>query len=295
MKKKNLKENKGITLVALVITIIILLILAIVAINAVNGDGIIEYSKKAKTDTKEEQAKESVALAMQEWKLATATADKSDGEFKTFLESKLPEEAIIEGESSPFTVTIGNNKFKVSNNGTQELVVPETPAETAYSIGDEVTVGTEQFYVIKDSPATEETVILLAKNSIANQEFCAFEVIEAANPVYGDNLNENAHIIADTSSAVSKAREYAESLGLSKDAGRLMEESEVNALIGSHSDIIFGTDGNKQSNWWLATAMNESEVRYVDTSINFVMFVGVTGNGEHGIRPVIEISKDKIS
>ena len=47
--KKNLKENKGITLIALIITIIVLLILAVVTINAVNEGSIFAHANNAVT------------------------------------------------------------------------------------------------------------------------------------------------------------------------------------------------------------------------------------------------------
>ena len=47
--KKNLKENKGITLIALIITIIVLLILAVVTISAVNEGNIFAHANNAVT------------------------------------------------------------------------------------------------------------------------------------------------------------------------------------------------------------------------------------------------------
>ena len=60
MLKKNLKSNKGITLVALVITIIILLILATISIQSLTNTGLFKNAKKAKDETQnaaENQAK----------------------------------------------------------------------------------------------------------------------------------------------------------------------------------------------------------------------------------------------
>ena len=58
MNKKNLKQEKGITLIALVITIIVMLILVAVTITvAVNG-GLFSYAGKAARDTEEAKQKE---------------------------------------------------------------------------------------------------------------------------------------------------------------------------------------------------------------------------------------------
>ena len=52
--KNNMKNNKGITLVALVVTIVVLLILAVVSINLVLGDnGIVKKAQDAKTKSAE--------------------------------------------------------------------------------------------------------------------------------------------------------------------------------------------------------------------------------------------------
>lgn len=62
-KKKNLKKQKGITLIALVITIIVLLILAAISISTLTGDnGILTKARIASEDTKKQAAKEKVQM-----------------------------------------------------------------------------------------------------------------------------------------------------------------------------------------------------------------------------------------
>ncbi len=64
MRTKELKRNKGITLIALVITIIVLLILAGVTIATLTGEnGILIRAEQAKIETEEEQLKEDIKLA----------------------------------------------------------------------------------------------------------------------------------------------------------------------------------------------------------------------------------------
>ena len=58
-EENNMKNNKGITLVALVVTIVVLLILAGVSINMVLGEnGIVTKAKDARDKTKQAQANE---------------------------------------------------------------------------------------------------------------------------------------------------------------------------------------------------------------------------------------------
>ena len=63
-KKANLRNFKGITLIALVITIIVLLILAGVSIATLTGqNGILTQAQNAKTETEVAGEKEAISLA----------------------------------------------------------------------------------------------------------------------------------------------------------------------------------------------------------------------------------------
>ena len=61
--KRNLKEEKGITLVALIITIIVLLILAVVTISAVNEGSLFAHANNAAKTYSEAQEKENKMIA----------------------------------------------------------------------------------------------------------------------------------------------------------------------------------------------------------------------------------------
>lgn len=63
-KNTNLRQNKGITLIALVITIIVLLILAGISIAMLTGDnGLLTKAVQAKTETKLAEIEEAANLA----------------------------------------------------------------------------------------------------------------------------------------------------------------------------------------------------------------------------------------
>ncbi len=96
-EKKNIKNNKAITLVALIITIIILLILAGVAINFTIGpNGIFNKSKKSVEKYEMEEAKEKIEISIQDL-IMEKTQNGED--FPTLGEvvNKLMEEKIIIG------------------------------------------------------------------------------------------------------------------------------------------------------------------------------------------------------
>ena len=76
MKKKTIKEQKGITLVALVITVIIIIILATVTLNfTFGGDGIITRAEQAAELAEEATAKDEMGLYLTGLKLTDLSED----------------------------------------------------------------------------------------------------------------------------------------------------------------------------------------------------------------------------
>ena len=74
-KKINIKNKKGITLIALVITIIVLLILAGVSIAMLTGqNGILTQASKAKIEQSHAAVKEAIRLEYNEWKIEVETS-----------------------------------------------------------------------------------------------------------------------------------------------------------------------------------------------------------------------------
>ena len=174
---------------------------------------------------------------------------------------------------------------------------PETPK--TYNVGDEVTVGAEQFFVISDKGTTVELLAKYILNSATTAQededvYCAFstdnywknETLPSSSPYF--NLNTYPAVQNDTGSAVYKANNYAKSLGAI--SGRLLTWEEWRGNLTTH-DVMSMTYA-KCPNYWLCSAYETGEV------------YGITGNsanpfeytlgGRLGIRPVIEISKSLI-
>ena len=176
----------------------------------------------------------------------------------------------------------------------------------AYNVGDEVTIGTESFYVIEASDANTETVKLLAKYNLnkagteqapdANygDTACAFSA--AGGFSADEDLNENATVLADTTSAVYKANAYAKTCGATK--GRLLTYTEANNLKASYGDMIWGKantqrDGN-YLRYWLGSANDVYFLWDVEGNRENVDYLSFVSSDSCGVRPVIEISKSKI-
>ena len=82
MMRKNLKNQKGITLIALVVTIIILLILAGISIATLTGEnGLLNKANVAKEESKKAEYKEELELIGQELQIEQKTKNITDKEY----------------------------------------------------------------------------------------------------------------------------------------------------------------------------------------------------------------------
>ena len=173
---------------------------------------------------------------------------------------------------------------------------------TAYSIGDEVTIGTESFYVIKDSGTAESTVVLLAKECIstttkkqtASANVVAFSDAnywtENATASYPYNFRDGEPFASEY--AAYAAYQYGDSLD---GKGRLLTYEEVGNLLNKNkSNIVYGTtSANGYLDYWLGTIIEEFYVYAVygespDYGDEYY-------TNSHSVRPVVTISKTKLA
>ena len=131
-----IKEKKGITLIALVVTIIVLLILAGVTISLVLGqDGIFSKAEVAAEKTNEGQELDQVRLAVLEAR-TNSIVDKTDleDELRTSINKVYPGATVEktgEGEDVSYTITLPNgNQYIVDSNGNVTKGGTTTPPET---------------------------------------------------------------------------------------------------------------------------------------------------------------------
>jgi FlaG/FlaF family flagellin (archaellin) len=172
--KLNLKERKGITLIALVITIIVLLILAGVSVAMLTGqNGILTQAQKAKTTTDNKSAEEKVKLAVM--------AARSQSEDASLDLEKLTAEVTtnyggqVDGGAFPATVTIDGKTFTVDSNGNVTSKDSETAGKVTIIEGDGKSVGNiievtstkktkEKFYVLSYDESTQKAKALAEWN-----------------------------------------------------------------------------------------------------------------------------------
>jgi len=118
--KNNLRQNKGITLIALIITIIVLLILAGVSIATLTGEnGILTQANNAKVKTQEAEADEIFKLIAIEWQIEERANKNADlGEFLTKKVTEYGDKLEVTGNEAPYTLEYNGEKVTIDNNGT---------------------------------------------------------------------------------------------------------------------------------------------------------------------------------
>ncbi len=147
MKKRNLRKNNGITLIALVITIIVLLILAAITINAITGqNGILNKADKAKKSQNESSILEDANLAVLAEQSDYYSSGKSDKSLKEFLEEK------FDGNyktSSDATLSYnGEDLIKYDKDNTTTLI--KVDEDFKLSITKEIEDGDNKYLVNED-------------------------------------------------------------------------------------------------------------------------------------------------
>ena len=166
MKKRELKQEKAITLIALVVTIVVLIILATISINAVMGEnGIIKKAELASQMQANAVASDEDALAKLEQEYANAVADLEGPEVIDTAESKVGYYADIDGDTNPDGVIYADLAVGVSGQwsnsdgvfsyeaitGTKDYYISKTNYEGPFGTKDVLTAtgsGKDRFYVM---------------------------------------------------------------------------------------------------------------------------------------------------
>lgn len=155
------KKEKGFTLIELIAVLVIMAILALIVTPLV-----MSIIKKAKVSAD----KRSIDAYGRSVELAIAGYLLDNGDFPTSIDQLTieysGEEVVcsttqLNSDSSVYLAgcTVGGRSVEGYTYGKEETT--PTPTYTAYSVGDQVTYNNINYYVIKDSSTSEETVTLL--------------------------------------------------------------------------------------------------------------------------------------
>ncbi len=109
LKGQNMKNSKGITLVALIITIIVLLILAMVSIRLVINNGIVEKGQTAVNSYQYGEIKEKITLAFREYQMGKM--ENSNYSFEEALENAgVNAKSVTLENETEYMVVVDTNK-----------------------------------------------------------------------------------------------------------------------------------------------------------------------------------------
>lgn len=180
----------------------------------------------------------------------------------------------------------------------------------SHEIGDEVTVGGEQFYVLEwDNNC--DTVNLISKynlntagtaqqNATYETTACAFSSTNYWSSSFTSSpFNLNDFIGYTATDAIGKAKSYGRSKGTV--SSRLLSYEEANALKSKESSnakirsMYRGNTADGYLYYWLGSAFGTDNVWNVSGSDGYLRSTYFDFGGDYGVRPVITVLKSKIS
>ena len=200
-----------------------------------------------------------------------------------------------------------------------------TTAST-FAIGDEVHIGTEDFYVLENSSSNQSTITLFAKynlNKSANSSGHYMQLknedyistgCKFSNDYYWDkstsyDLNTyttssiiSTYSLTKSNSAILRARDYATTIGGSSAEGRLLTYGEVESLKDSYQEMIYGLANLQRGvngspyylNYWLSTYNRDTNAVCCVRSQLYNQLQQPTDKYQ-GVRPVITVLKTYVN
>ena len=168
------KKMKGFTLIELIAVLVIMAILALIVTPLVMS--IIKKAKVSAYKRSIDAYGRSIELAIAGYLLDNGTLPTSIGELTIEYsgEEVVCSTTQLNSDSSVYLAgcTVGGRSVEGYTYGKEETVTYD-----AYSVGDEVTYNNINYYVIKDSDASESTVTLLKAEPLSYEEIQIYAVI----------------------------------------------------------------------------------------------------------------------
>ena len=322
-------NKKGFTLIELLAVIVILAIIALIATPIVLS--IINQSKESAQLRSAEMYLDAVEQSIAIEKLTDTTFNPNrciieNGNLNCDEYDKNPIEVKVNGEKPESgLITFEKGKIKDVNllygnkaivkDASGSLVYEGSPGEKiaispkkeTYTIGELVTIGEEKFYVIADAA---EKVTLLAEKCLdtntMKQSDNYTSLAFASEKYWNDDVDLNTLEVPEgvTTPALTAAREYGTSIG---GTGRLLslEESEWSDISLDNRVLYPEPENHASIDYWCGFAVDgggcvvfaRSTYEYEEDEWVHYMPSDETWEQDQlkGVRPVVEISKDKIS
>ena len=324
-----MKRKKGFTLIELIAVLVILAILALIVTPLV-----MNIIRKARISAD----KRSIDAYGRSVELAIANYLLDNGDFPTDI-SQLTIEYTgdrvecsttqINTDSSVYLAgcTVGGRSVENYTYGKEETVIYD-----AYSIGDEVTYNNVDYYVIKDSDTTEESVTLLKAEPITSSEISPYlsstEVGSKVNTsgtyaimsyYFAEDCKSIGGIVGcSTDYSVSKIKQVVDiwKINYASTAmeARLITFEELTESLGFEFQQIDTSSGyakttntpswvySNQYSYWTMSSVDESPYNVWTVSYNEIFSTPVNAIGYNGVdllnevvRPVIVLPKSALN
>ena len=304
----NMKNQKGITLVALIITIIILLVLATVSINLIINSGIITKSKLAVDKYSEEEIAEQIKMSYLEYEMTRLS--KTDLDPKDYLKESLEK---IYGENSIKNIKEKNKKYTIEMQD-ESIYKYDTNTGVAYKYvdvidyngktratlvaGDDINIGTEKFKVF--SKTDTEIKAMPYYNLVLTANPIKQATAETADLAGTSSFSSSVYWTQgtdeiDMSDLRNNIQQY---INAYKIIFKEMGEEEIQVKNSTYSELYVNGVSNLMRNpsqsgsFWIAScaSMYKEELGVVQENGNSRFSYGVTNyNNSFGVRPIIII------
>ena len=220
MKRKNDRQNRGITLIALIITIIILLILAGVAINMVLGNNGMFKQINASTDiSKKINAREKVELALSEALIEKNNNEEyNENDFLNEILKKSVENIKILGDK----VTVDGYEFEIDR---KSLIIVDVKNEGI--IGKINNINTSGIYAVTVNGRTVDEIEESETYSLHVVVYNGDMVLNGVNVYDGIELVDNVYEVGDKTKDVATESNDAKNTVILKVNGNLTINNNI--------------------------------------------------------------------
>ena len=303
------KRIKGFTLIELIAVLVIMAILALIVTPLV-----MSIIRKAKISAD----KRSIDAYGRSIELAIAGYLLDNGKFPTSVDQLTieysGEEVVctttqINTDSSVYLAgcTVGGRSVEGYTYGSDKT--PPAPTYTAYEVGDEVTYNNINYYVIKDSDTTEDTVTLLKAEPLSCEEIQTYSAGTGARTSnqngYGGMQYHSSSNAYEGSYAKATVDAWKTAQAPASSEARLIALDDFEDL-GYVEGLITPSDlgwvkTNETPSWMYDSSYWYWTMSQLNDSQNLVFRVGIDGklSGDYNcdmnsgvVRPVIVLSKD---
>ena len=304
-------RKNGFTLIELVAVLVIMAIIALIVTPLVMS--IIRKAKIAADKRSVDAYGRSIELAIAGYLMDTGTFPTSISQLTIEYsgDEVVCSTTQLKSDSSIYLAgcTVGGRSVEGYTYGKEEAA----PTYTAYEVGDEVTYNNINYYVIKDSSTSEETVTLLKAEPLSYSDVQTYSQGTGAQTYdqngyggmqYGTTSTYSTSYVKQAVDAWKTAQapnatnarlitldDLRDNLGI-----ELTQSNATSLQITVTEDTPTWVMGENYWYWTMTTNTDKTaEVWYVDGRSTATVFSNGVQSGSGAVRPVITLSKTNIS